>query len=162
MFDTVATQLTAVKGSIVNGMSAGSHGLCLCRGLQNFPVTQWHRAARPSSGCSHPRSTLVCQWYDLKGINLICWRDTRRMPIFFLPSHLSTNFFKSIQERVYILSWKQFDLCSISIFKRQYYCIKKKYKYFWWIVKLHCQDTTGIQVINTFFNHSIPFASIAY
>lgn len=86
MFDTVATQLTAVKGSIVNGMSAGSHGLCLCRGLQNFPVTQWHRAARPSSGCSHPRSTLVCQWYDLKGINLICWRDTRRMPIFFLPS----------------------------------------------------------------------------
>lgn len=34
--------------------------------------------------------------------------------------------------------------------------------YFSWIVKLHCQDITGIpQVINTFFNHSTPFVLIA-
>lgn len=35
--------------------------------------------------------------------------------------------------------------------------------YFSWIVKLHCQDITGIpQVINTFFNHSTLFNCLIY
>lgn len=45
-------------------------------GLENFPVTQWHRA-RDLRGVVPIRVTLVCERYDLDGINLICWRDRR-------------------------------------------------------------------------------------